>query len=77
MIIGFNSRTVYVPENSTEPGFDIYLLLIYVATLRTAEREHQMNFRLQVSRSSAIVEPIGAVANPLRDATFGSRDNIN
>ena len=66
-----------MPENNTEPGGDVWLLPIEVATVRTAEREHPMNFRLQVSSSSAIVEPIGAVANPLYDATFGSRHNID
>ena len=73
MIIGFTSRTVYVPENNVQPE---WLLSIEVAKVRTAEREHPMNFRLEVSSSSAIVEPIGAVANPLYDATFGSRHNI-
>ena len=75
-IIGFTTMTVYVPENSTEPGFDIYLLPIEVATVRTAEREHPMIFRVQEAVSSAIVEPIiGVVVDPLYDATFGSRDN--
>ena len=77
MIIGFTTRTVCVPENNPAPGFDVWLLPTEVATVRTAEREHPMNFRLQVSSKTAIVEPIGAVANPLYDATFGTRDNIN
>ena len=76
MIIGFTSRTVYVPENNTEPGFDVWFLPIEVATLRTAEREHPMIFRVQGASSSAIVEPLGAVVNQRYDAMFGTRDNI-
>ena len=76
MIIGFTTRTVCVPENNTEPGFDVWFLPIEVATLRTAEREHPMIFRVQEASSSAIVEPIGDVVNQLYDATFGTRDNI-
>ena len=75
-IIGFTTRTVCVPENNTEPGFDVWLLPIEVATVRTAEREHPMIFRVQEASSSAIVEPIGDVVNQLYDAIFGSRDNI-
>ena len=77
MIIGFTTRTVCVPENNTELGFDLWLLPIEVATVRTAEREHPMIFRVQESSSSAIVEPIGAVVERLYDATFGSRDNTD
>ena len=76
MIIGFTTRTVCVPENNTEPGFDVWLLPIEVATVRTAEREHQMIFRVQEASSSAIVEPIGDVVNQLYDAIFGTRNNI-
>ena len=76
MIIGFTTRTVYVPENSTELGFDVYLLPIEVATVSTAGREHPMIFRVQEASSSAIVEPIGDVVNQLYDATFGTRDTI-
>ena len=76
MIIGFTTRTVYVPENNKDPGFDVWLLSIEVATARTAEREHPMIFRVQGASSSAIVEPIGAVANQRYDAIFGTRDTI-
>ena len=68
--------TVYVPENNTYPGGDVWLLPIEVATMRTAEREHPMIFRVQEASSSAIVEPIGDVVNQLYDAIFGTRDNI-
>ena len=75
MIIGFTSRTVYVPESNAEPGFDVFQLPIEVATVRTAEREHPMIFRVQEASSSAIVEPIGDVVNQLYDAIFGKRNN--
>ena len=75
MIIGFTTRTVYVPENNAPPGFDVFQLPIEVATERTAEREHLMIFRVLGASSSAIVEPIGQVANPLYDAIFGTRNN--
>ena len=76
IIIGFTTSTVYVPENNTYPGLDVWLLPIEVATVRTAEREHPMIFRVQGASSSAIVEPLGDVVNLLYDATFGSRHNI-
>ena len=76
MIIGFTTRSVCVPENNTYPGLDVWLLPNEVATVRTAEREHPMNFRLQEASSLAIVEPIGTLAKQLYDAAFGSRDNI-
>ena len=75
MIIGFTSRTQIVPENIRD-GISNFPLSIDVATLRTAEREHPMMFRLQISSSTAIVEPIGAVVNPFYDATFGTRDSV-
>ena len=77
MIFGFNIRRQTVKENMTQPGEDTFLLPIPLATLTTAEREHPMNFRFQFSSSTAIVEPIGRVVNPLYDATFGTRENVN
>ena len=76
MIIGFTQRTQTVSESMALPGEESFPLPIHVATLRTAEREYSMIFRLQVSSSSANVEPIGEVVNQLYDATFGTRDNI-
>ena len=64
-------------ESMAPSGADTFSLLIGVATLRTAEREHPVNFRLQEARGTAIVEPIGAVVNPLYDAVFGTRENID
>ena len=75
MIIGFTTRTVYVLENNAPPGFDVWLLPIEVATVRTAEREHPMIFCVQEASSSAIVEPIGDVVHLLYDAIFGTRNN--
>ena len=74
MIIGFSERRSTVSEGNAEEHFRVP---IGMATLRTAEREHPMNIRLQVSSSTAIVEPIGAVVNQLFDARFGSRDTID
>ena len=77
MIIGFTQRTQRVSESMAQLG-DVFLPLpIHVATLRTAEREYPMIFRVQVSSSTAIVEPIGGVVNQLYDARFGSRDTIH
>ena len=76
MIIGFTQRTQTVSESMALPGEESFPLPIHVATLRTAEREYPMIFRLQEASSSAIVEPIGAVVGPLYDATFGTRDTI-
>ena len=74
MIIGFSERRSTVSEGNAEEHFRVP---IGMATLKTAEREHPMNIRLQVSSSTAIVEPVGAVFNQHYDATFGSRDNIH
>ena len=78
MIIGFTQRTQRVSESMAQPGDVFFPLPIEVATMRTAEREYPMIFRLQEASSSAIVEPItGAMVDPLYDATFGStRDTI-
>ena len=77
MVIGFTERSRTVSESMAPPGEDTFHLLLPLATLRRAERDHPMNFRLQVSSSSAIVEPIGAVVNPLYDAIFGTRYDIH
>ena len=74
MIIGFTERRRTVSEGGAPSGEDFFPLLIPLATLRTAEREHPMYIRL--FGSSAIVEPIDGVANQFYDAIFGSRDSI-
>ena len=73
MVIGFTQRTLTVCENEAVPGEDFIPIEIDVATLRIAEREHPMVFRLQ-SGGTAIVEPGGSLENPLLDAVFGIRD---
>ena len=60
-------------EDEALPGEDFVPIEIGVATLRTAEREHPMVFRLQ-SGGTANVEPRGSFENPLLDAIFGTRD---
>ena len=73
MVIGFTQRSLTVCENEALPGEDFFRIEIGVATLRTAEREHPMVFRLQ-SGGTAIVEPGGSLGNLLLDAVFGNRD---
>ena len=68
MIIGFTERRRTVSEGDALPGEDTFQLPMPLATLRTAEREHPMDIRL--FGSSAIVEPIADVVNPLYDATL-------
>ena len=74
MVIGFTQRIQTVCEDEALPGDDFFSIEIGVATLRTAEREHPMVFRLQ-SGGTAIVEPVGSLENPLLDAVFGTRDD--
>ena len=76
MVIGFTQRIQTVCENEALPGEDFFSIDISVATLRTAEREHPMVFRLQ-SGGTAIVEPRGSLENPLLDAVFGTRDPLD
>ena len=73
MVIGFTQRSLTVCEDEALPGEEFIPIDIGVATLRTAEREHPMVFRLQ-SGETAIVEPGGSLENPLLDAVFGTRD---
>ena len=54
------------------PGEDIFSIVIGVATLRTAEREHPMVFHLQ-SGGTAIVESLNDIQTLLFDALFGIR----
>ena len=70
MVIGFSQRIQTVCENEVLPGEDVTPIEIGVATLRTAEREHPMVFRLQ-SGGTAIVEPRNDIQNQLFDALYG------
>ena len=63
-------------ENETLPGEDFIPIDIDVATLRTAEREHPMVFRLQ-SGGTAIVEPGNNVRDASFDALFGIKVEPN
>ena len=73
MVIGFTQRfrTVFESEAIERVLLNIN---VDVATLRTAEKEHQMIFRLWYS-NTAIVEPENDLTNPLLDAVFGTRTN--
>ncbi|CAI8020303.1 hypothetical protein GBAR_LOCUS12148, partial [Geodia barretti] len=73
MIIGFTERAQNVSETYAQ-GVDLLQLPIHVATVRTAQREHPMVFRVQDFMCTAIVEPLTSQENPDFDATFGSRD---
>ena len=72
MIIGFTEKSRRVSEGLAPLGYDVFLLPIGLATMRTAERDHPMLFRLQEVSSSAIVEPLAAQTDPLLDAAFGN-----
>ena len=56
------------------PGVALFQLEIDVESVRTAEREHPMVFRLQEASTNATVETLVA-ASPVFDATFGQREN--
>ena len=77
MIIGFTRRNQTTSEGMARPGEDSFPLSFTVSTLRTAEREHPIIFRLQESASSASVEPLAGQTDPHFDAVFGSRDSAN
>ncbi|CAI8013544.1 hypothetical protein GBAR_LOCUS8570 [Geodia barretti] len=73
MIIGFTQRIRTVSEGQV-PGVDLFQLEINVSSVRTAEREHPMVFRLQEASTTATVETLIA-SSPFYDATFGLRAN--
>ncbi|CAI8022403.1 hypothetical protein GBAR_LOCUS13163 [Geodia barretti] len=73
MIIGFTQRIRTVSEGQV-PGMDMFQLEINVESVRTAEKEHPMLFRLQETSTNATVETL-TPASPLFDATFGLREN--
>ena len=53
---------------------DLFSLQINAASLRTAEREHPMEFRLQEFSTNATIETLIA-SSFVFDATFGLREN--
>ena len=74
MIIGFTERIRTVREDDVPQGFDLFQLVINVSSVRTAEREHPMLFRLLEASTNATVEPLIAESN-IFDAHFGLRAN--
>ena len=72
MIIGFTQRIKTVSESDAFERQLFINIYVDVATLRIAEKEHQMIFRLWYS-NTAIVEPGDDLTNPLFDAAFGTR----
>ena len=72
MVIRFTHRFQTVSESGDVEGLDTFAIDIPVATLRIAEREHPMVFRLQEFTSTAIVEPTNDIQNLLFDALFGT-----
>ena len=74
MVIGFTERIQTVCEDEAVLDQDFIPIEIGVATLRTAEQEHPMVFRLQPG-GTAIVEPGDSLEDPLLDAVFGTRDS--
>ena len=73
MIIGFTTRFQTVSEGQGGE-VDSFLLVINAASLRTAERNHLLVFRLQESSTNATVETL-SVSSPVFDAMFGLRQN--
>ena len=73
MVIGFTQRMRTVSESDAPEEEGFFTIDIDVATLNPAETEHPMVFRVQESKSTAIVEPKDDLTNPLLDALFGSR----
>ena len=73
MVIGFSQRFQTVSESDGIEG-DFFPIDIPVATLRPAERVHPMLFSLQLSDSTAVVEPAHDITSTLIDAVFGNRD---
>ena len=73
MVIGFTQRMRTVSESDAPEEEDFFTIDIDVATLRPAEREHPMVFRVQYG-GTAIVESENDQSNPHLDAVFGTRD---
>ena len=74
MIIGFTERIRTVREDDAPPGFDLFQLVINVSSVRTAEREHPMLFRLLEASTNATVESLTSLSNTF-DARYGVREN--
>ena len=61
-------------RESTAPLGDVFAVLVEVASVRTAEEEHEMQFHIDNAISSALVgSPNGTIPNA--DAFFGDESN--
>ena len=74
MIIGFTERIRTVREDDAPPGGYLFQLVINVSSVRTAEREHPMLFRLLEASTNATVESLTSLSNTF-GANFGLRAN--
>ena len=75
MLIGYTKRIKTVSEGQ-EGSVDYFALLFTVSSLRSAEREHPIGFRLLESSTNATVETLKPASN-MFDATFGGRANLD
>ena len=76
MLIGFTQRVRTVSESDVKEGEELFPINIDVATLRPADREYKMIFRL-LSGGTAIVEPVNNVQDESFDALFGNKVKPN
>ena len=75
MIIGFTNRYIKVSESMVPEGDDFVTIFIELATLRTAERQHRMQYRIQ--EANATVVSHAKNENPDFDARFGNREELD
>ena len=73
MILGFGQRRQTVSEAETLSGEEGIIREIFITSLRTSEIEYRVGIR-SVIEGEPIIEPSGAVQDPLFDGTFGSRE---
>ena len=76
MLIGFTQRVRTVSESDVEEGEELFPIDIDVATLRPADREYKMIFRL-LPGGTAIVEPGNNVQDESFDVLFGTKVERN
>ena len=76
MLIGFTERIRTVSEGQ-EGLIDYFARLFNVSSLRSAEREHPMCFRLLESSTNATVLETFLSASNMFDAIFGFRANLD
>ena len=76
MLIGFTQRVRTVSESDVKEGQELFPIDIDVATLRPADREYKMIFRL-LPGGTAIVEPGNNVQDVSFDTLFGIKVEPN